>query len=179
MHRYLDSMDGAQAGKPELIMALDADDPATLLGFALYLPYLDDPDACALVYLAVQAEHRRQSIGRAMVDAMVTRYPHAEVACVASKVPYFQKLGFQPLAARGPQVVMNTRNEASNGAVAVQDLEPIFQSREVRQICSYLVQQNGRKAMSEAEKQRDRLLDQLAQQASHLIDAHTSAKRLH
>ncbi len=33
--------------------------------------------------------------------------------------------------------------------------------------------------MSEAEKQRDRLLDQLAQQASHLIDAHTSAKRLH
>ncbi len=179
VHRYLDSMDGAQAGKPELIMALDADDPAILLGFALYLPYLDDPDACALVYLAVQAEHRRQGIGRAMVEAMVARYPHAEVACVASKVPYFQKLGFQPLAARGPQVVMNTRNEASNGAVAVQDLEPIFQSKEVRQIYSYLVQQNGRKAMSEAEKQRDRLLDQLAQQASHLIDAHTSAKRLH
>jgi len=179
VHRYLDSMDGAQAGKPELIMALDADDPAVLLGFALYLPFLDDPEACALVYLAVDAGHRRQGIGRAMVEAMVTRYPHAEVACVAGKVPYFQVLGFQPLAARGPQVVLNTRNEASNGAVAVQDLEPIFQSKEVRQIYSYLVQQNGRKAMSEAEKQRDRLLDQLAQQASHLIDAHTSAKRLH
>ena len=50
VHRYLDSMDGAQPGKPELIMALDAEDPATLLGFALYLPYVDDPEACALVW---------------------------------------------------------------------------------------------------------------------------------
>src|SRR3546814_4789952 len=83
-------MDGAQAGKPELIMALDADDPTVLLGFALYLPFVDDPEACALVYLAVDAGHRRQGIGRAMVEAMVTRYPHAEVACVAGKVPYFK-----------------------------------------------------------------------------------------
>ncbi|MCW3148986.1 GNAT family N-acetyltransferase [Stutzerimonas stutzeri] len=179
VHRYLDSMDGAQAGKPELIMALDADDPATLLGFALYLPYMDDPEACALVYLAVQAEHRRQGIGRAMVASMVTRYPHAEVACVAGKVPYFEALGFLPLAARGPQVVMNTRSQASHGVVAVQDLEPIFQSKEVRQIYNYLVQQNGRKAMSEAEKQRDRLLDQLAQQALHLVERDSLAKRLH
>src|SRR3546814_4101430 len=75
VHRYLDSMDGAQAGKPELIMALDADDPTVLLGFALYLPFVDDPEACALVYLAVDAGRRRQGIGRAMVEAMVTRYP--------------------------------------------------------------------------------------------------------
>ena len=179
VHRYLESMDGAQAGKPELIMALDADDPAILLGFALYLPYMDDPEACALVYLAVQAEHRRQGIGRAMVAAMVTRYPHAEVACVAGKVPYFEAQGFLPLAARGPQVVLNTRNQASPGVVAVQDLAPIFQSKEVRQIHSYLVKQHGEKAMSDAEKQRDRLLDQLAEQANHLIETFTSARRLH
>lgn len=179
VHRYLDSMDGAQAGKPELIMALDADDPARLLGFALYLPYVDDPDACALVYLAVQASHRRQGIGRAMVEEMVARYSHTEVACVAGKVPYFEKLGFLPLAARGPQVVMNTRSLPSNGLVAVQDLEPIFQSKEVRQIHSYLVKQHGEKAMSEAEKERDDLLDQLTQQALHLIETYSSAKRLH
>ncbi|MBV2204243.1 MAG: GNAT family N-acetyltransferase [Pseudomonas sp.] len=179
VHRYLDSMDGSQAGKPELIMALDADDPATLLGFALYLPYMDDPEACALVYLAVLAEHRRQGIGRAMVDTMVTRYPHAEVACVAGKVPYFEARGFLPLAARGPQVVLNTRSQASPGVVAVQDLAPIFQSKEVRQIHSYLVKQHGEKAMSNAEKQRDRLLDQLAEQANHLIETFTSARRLH
>ncbi len=179
VHRYLDSMDSAQAGKPELIMALDADDPARLLGFALYLPYVDDPDACALVYLAVQASHRRQGIGRAMVEEMVARYSHAEVACVDGKVPYFEKLGFLPLAARGPQVVMNTRSLPSNGLVAVQDLQPIFQSKEVRQIHSYLVKQHGEKAMSEAEKERDDLLDQLTQQALHLIETYSSAKRLH
>src|SRR3546814_3508040 len=108
-------MDGAQAGKPELIMALDADDPAVLLGFALYLPFVDDPEACALVYLAVDAGHRRQGVGRAMVEAMVTRYPHAEVACVAGKVLYFSARGCQPMVARGPPVGMNSRNGASKG----------------------------------------------------------------
>ncbi|MBA1183573.1 GNAT family N-acetyltransferase [Stutzerimonas nitrititolerans] len=179
VHRYLDSMDGAQAGKPELIMALDADDPARLLGFALYLPYVDDPDACSLVYLAVQESHRRQGIGRAMVEEMVARYSHAEVACVAGKVPYFEALGFLPLAARGPQVVMNTRSQASNGMLAVQDLEPIFHSKEVRQIHGYLVKQHGEKAMSDAEKERDRLLDQLARQALHLTEIYSVAKHVH
>lgn len=179
VHRYLDSMDGAQAGKPELIMALDADDPASLLGFALYLPYVDDPEACSLLYLAVHASHRRQGIGRAMVEAMMARYAHAEVACVAGKVPYFEALGFMPLAARGPQVVMNTRSQASNGLLAVQDLAPIFQSQEVRQIHNYLVKQHGAEAMGDAEKNRDRLFDELALQADHLIQAYAPAKRLH
>jgi len=179
VHRYLDSMDGAQPGKPELIMALDADDPATLLGFALYLPYVDDPEACALVYLAVTTEQRRQGIGRAMVERMLSRYPHAEVACVAGKAGYFETQGFMPLVARGPQVLMNTRSQASDGAVAVQDLQPIFQSREVRQIYSYLVKQHGQSAMKAAEKQRDLLLDELARQADQLIALRTSAKRLH
>ena len=179
VHRYLDSMDGAQPGKPELIMALDAEDPARLLGFALYLPYVDDPEACVLLYLAVQTSHRRQGIGRAMIEAMMTRYPHAEVACVAGKVPYFEALGFMPLTARGPQVVMNNRNQASSGVVAVQDLQPIFQSEEVRQIHTYLVKQHGADAMSDAEKQRDALLDELAQQAEYLIQTCASATRLH
>ncbi|MEK0362532.1 GNAT family N-acetyltransferase [Pseudomonas sp. CBC3] len=179
VHRYVDSMDGAQPGKPELILALDADDPVSLLGFALYLPYVDDSVACSLLYLAVQASHRRQGIGRAMIDAMEARYPHAEVACVAGKVPYFEALGFMPLVARGPQVVMNTRSQPSNGMLAVQDLEPIFQSKEVRQIHSYLVKQHGEKAMSDAESERDRLLDQMAEQAQHLVQTYSPAKRLH
>ena len=178
VHRYLDSMDGAQAGKPELIMALDAEDPARLLGFALYLPYVDDLEACSLLYLAVQASRRQQGIGRAMVEKMLTRFPHAEVACVASKAPYFEALGFLPLAARGPQVVMNTRHQASDGLVAVQDLQPIFQSKEVRQIHSYLMKQHGEQAMSDAEKERDRLLDELAAQALHLAETHAAAKQL-
>lgn len=178
VHRYLDSMDGAQAGKPELIMALDADDPANLMGFALYLPYVDDADACALLYLAVQDSHRRQGIGRAMVEAMMARYPHAEVACVAGKVAYFETLGFLPLAARGPQVVMNTRSRVSDGALAVQDLESIFTTEEVRQIHTYLVKQHGAEAMTDAEKDRDRLLDELARQAADVVQR-SSTTRLH
>lgn len=179
VHRYLDSMDGAQAGKPELIMALDDKDPARLLGFALFLPAIDVPDACTLLYMAVLAGHRSQGIGRAMIAQIVARYPHAEAACQAAKVPYFQALGFQPLSARGPQVVMNTRSQSSNGAVAVQDLEPIFQSQEVRQIHTYLVQQHGAGAMGDAERKRDRLLDRLAQQARHVIETSTTAGKVH
>ena len=67
------------------------------------------------------------------------------------------------------QALLNTRDHRSDGMVAVQDLAPIFQSKEVRQIHAYLVTQNGRKAMSEAEHKRDRLLDQMAYQAQALV----------
>jgi hypothetical protein len=86
-------------------------------------------------------------------------------------VPVFEALGFQVLAAQGPQVLMNTREQRSDGMVAVQDLAPIYQSREVRQIHAYLVQQHGSKAMREAEKKRDRLLDQMTWQARELVKA--------
>jgi hypothetical protein len=75
-------------------------------------------------------------------------------------------------------VVLNTRREASPGTLAVQDLEPIFQSTEVRQIHSYLLQQHGRNAMGDAERKRDRLLDQLARQAQAYVEERR-ATRLH
>ncbi len=78
-------------------------------------------------------------------------------------------MGFQILAAQGPQVLLNTRDHRSDGMVAVQDLAPIFQSKEVRQIHAYLVKQHGKKAMSDAENKRDRLLDQMAHQAQVLV----------
>src|SRR5690606_17268875 len=53
VHRYLERMDDAQPGQPKLLLALDAEDPSQVLGFALYLTYLDDPQASALLYLAV------------------------------------------------------------------------------------------------------------------------------
>ncbi len=169
MHLYLQAMDSALDSTAQLVLALDDLDPSQVLGFALYLPAKDDPEACTLAYMAVQASHRRRGIARAMLQHMITRHPHAELACVASKVPYFEAMGFQVLAARGPQVLMNTQDHGSDGMVAVQDLAPIYQSQEVRQIHAYLLKQNGKKAMSEAEKQRDRQLDQMAQQAQALV----------
>ena len=169
VHLYLQAMDSALTSNPQLILALDDRDPALILGFALYLPSLDDPQACTLAYIAVQASQRRHGIARAMLQRMVTHHPHAELACVAGQVPTFEAMGFQVLAARGPQVLMNTRDHRSDGMVAVQDLAPIFQSREVRQIHAYLTKQHGKLAMAEAEKERDRLLDQTARQAQALV----------
>jgi len=169
VHLYLQAMDGTPASPSRLILALDDEDPSQVLGFALYLPSQDDAEACTLAYIAVQTNHRRHGIARALLQKMIKDRPHAELACAAGKVPVFEAMGFQVLAAQGPHVLMNTRDHRSDGMVAVQDLAPIYQSREVRQIHTYLVKQNGSKAMREAEKQRDRLLDQMTWQAQELV----------
>jgi GNAT superfamily N-acetyltransferase len=169
MHLYLQAMDSALDSSAQLILALDDLDPSQVLGFALYLPAKGAPAACTLAYMAVQASHRRHGIARAMLQRMVAHHPHVELACVASQVPTFEAMGFQVLAAQGPQVLMSTRDYRSNAVVAVQDLTPIYQSEEVRQIHAYLVKQHGKRVMSEAEKQRDRLLDQMSQRAQALV----------
>lgn len=169
VHLYLQAMNGGADSPTHLLLALDDQDPAVVLGFALYLPSQDDAEACTLAYMAVAASHRRHGIARAMLQRITERHPHLELACVAGKVPTFEAMGFQVLAAQGPQVLMNTRDHRSDGLVAVQDIAPVFQSTEVRQIHAYLLKQHGEKAMSEAEKQRDYHLDQLAHQARQLV----------
>ncbi|KPA90206.1 Acetyltransferase (GNAT) domain [Pseudomonas asplenii] len=169
VHLYLEAMDGSKGIPAELIVALDDEDPSQVLGFVLYLPARDDAQACAVAYMAVKADRRRQGVARAMLARMFEHYPHAELACSAGKVPYFEAMGFQVLAARGPQVLMNTRDHGTDGLIAVIDVAPIYSSKEVRQIHAYLLQQHGRKAMAEAEKKRDRHLDQLTRQASALV----------
>lgn len=169
VHLYLQAMNGEADSPTQLLLALDDQDPSVVLGFALYLPSQDDAEACTLAYMAVAASHRRHGIARAMLQRITERHPHMELACVAGKVPTFEAMGFQVLAAQGPQVLMNTRDHRSDGLVAVQDLAPVFQSTEVRQIHAYLLKQNGKKAMSEAEKQRDYHLDQLAHQARQVV----------
>lgn len=169
VHLYLQAMNGAPDSPAHLMLALDDQDPAVVLGFALYLPSPDDAEACTLAYLAVQASHRGRGIARAMLQQVIARHPHVELACAANRVPIFEALGFQVLAAQGPQVSLNTRTYRSDGMVAVQDLAPIYQSTEVRQIHAYLLKQHGKKAMSDAEKKRDRLLDQMTYQAQQLV----------
>ncbi|NRH28559.1 GNAT family N-acetyltransferase [Pseudomonas sp. MS19] len=169
VHLYLQAMNNDQQSSARLILALDDEDPSQVLGFALYLPSEDDEQACTLAYMAIQADHRRSGIARAMLKKMIAHRPHAELACAADKVPTFEALGFQVLAAQGPHVVMSTRNYRSGGMVAVQDLAPIFQATEVRQIHAYLLKQHGKKAMSDAESKRDRVLDQMAYQAELLV----------
>ncbi|WP_426112847.1 GNAT family N-acetyltransferase [Pseudomonas sp. DSP3-2-2] len=169
VHLYLQAMDGSRGIPVELIVATDEQNPETVIGFVLYLPVQDDPQACAVAYMAVEARHRRQGVARAMLEATLSRYPHAELACFIAKVPHFEALGFQVVGARGPQVLMNTRDHGTDGLLAVLDVAPIYNSLEVRQIHTYLLQQHGKRAMVDAEKQRDRHLDQMTRQARAFV----------
>lgn len=170
VHQYVQAMDGSRGIAVELIVALDAEDPSVVIGFLLYLPVQQDPQACAVAYMAVQTARRRQGVARAMLEKMTERYPHAELACFVAKVPVFEALGFQVLGARGPQVLMNTRDQQTDGLLAVLDIAPIYNSLEVRQIHSYLLKQHGKRAMTDAEKQRDRHIDQLTRQARLFVN---------
>lgn len=161
VHLYLQALDGTRGVNVELITAMDAADPAKVLGFVLYLPVKNNPEACGVAFMAVDASQRRRGIARAMLEELRKRCPHIELSCAVAKVPYFEALGFQVLGARGTQVLMNTHEHVTDGLIAVLDVAPIYRSTEVRQIHSYLLQRNGKRAMVDAEKQRDRHLDQL------------------
>lgn len=176
VHLLLEAMNGNGEMPVEVLLALDDEDPAQVVGFVLYQPIKDDPEACGVSFLAVVKGRRRQGVARALLAQMSARYPHAELACSVSRVACFEAMGFQVLGARGPQVVMNTRGYASDGLRAVLDVAPIYSSLEVRQIHAYLLQQHGKKAMTEAEKKRDRHLDQLTYQARVLVEQRRAAQ---
>lgn len=159
VHLYLEALNGAKGIAVELVVAMEAE---KLIGFCLYLPVKDDSEACGIAFMAVQVGYRRQGVARAMMGDVLSRYPHAELACSVEKVPAFEGMGFQVRGARGTQVLMNTRDYGTEGLMGVLDVASIYRSLEVRQIHTYLLQKHGKRAMVDAEKQRDRHLDQLA-----------------
>ncbi|ELQ13792.1 GNAT family acetyltransferase [Pseudomonas fluorescens BRIP34879] len=161
VHLYLEALNGEKGIAVELVVATDNSAPQEVIGFLLYLPVKDDPEACGVAFMAVQADWRRQGVARAMMREVLARYPHAELACAVEKVAVFEAMGFQVLRAQGTQVVMNTRDYGTDGLMGVLDVASIYSSLEVRQIHAYLLQKHGRRAMVDAEKQRDRHLDQL------------------
>lgn len=169
VHLYLEALNGTKGIAVELLVATDEDDPEQVVGFLLYLPIQGDCDACGVAYMAVQAGHRRQGIARRMLREMVGRYPHAELTCAVAKVPWFESMGFQVVGVRGTQVLMNTRDHSSDGLMGLLDVGPIYSSLEVRQIHTYLLQKHGKRAMLDAEKQRDRHLDHLTHKAHEFV----------
>lgn len=169
VHLYLEALGGSKGIAVELIVATDDEDPSKVIGFLLYLPVKDDPEACGVAYMAVQASNRRRGVARAMVQEMVSRYPHVELTCAVGKVACFESMGFQVLGTRGPQVLMNTHDHSTGGLMGVLDTAPIYSSLEVRQIHTYLLQRHGKRAMLDAEKQRDRHLDQMTSKAQAFV----------
>lgn len=171
VHLYLEALGGAKGIAVELIVATDEQDPAKVIGFLLYLPVKDDPEACGVAYMAVHASHRRQGVARAMMDEMLSRYPHGELTCTVEKVRAFESMGFQVRGVRGTQVLMNTRDYSTDGLMGVLDVASIYSSLEVRQIHTYLLQKHGKRAMIDAEKQRDRHFDQMTRKARLFVQS--------
>ncbi|AUO23680.1 GNAT family N-acetyltransferase [Pseudomonas sp. NC02] len=169
VHLYLEALGGSKGIAVELIVALDAQEQ--VIGFLLYLPVKDDPEACGVAYMAVHASHRRKGVARAMMQDILARYPHAELTCAVEKVPAFESMGFQLRGVRGTQVLMNTRDYSTDGLMGLLDVASIYSSLEVRQIHTYLLQKHGKRAMVDAEKQRDRHFDQMTHKARMFVHA--------
>ncbi|NWD42681.1 GNAT family N-acetyltransferase [Pseudomonas yamanorum] len=169
VHLYLEALGGSKGIAVELIVALDAQEQ--VIGFLLYLPVKDDPEACGVAYMAVHASHRRKGVARAMMQDILARYPHAELTCAVEKVPAFESMGFQLRGVRGTQVLMNTRDYSTDGLMGLLDVASIYSSLEVRQIHTYLLQKHGKRAMIDAEKQRDRHFDQMTHKARMFVHA--------
>ncbi|WDY56161.1 GNAT family N-acetyltransferase [Pseudomonas sp. PSKL.D1] len=169
VHQYLQALDGTRGLAVELTLALDAHAPDQLLGFALTLPAQDNPLACAVAFLAVLPSHRRQGIARALLADAQTRYSSVELSAFASQVPWFEAMGMQAVATSGPQVLMSSTGQASGALIGRVDIAPIYQTTEIHQIHTYLLNQQGEEAMVEAESQRDEWLDELAVQAKDCV----------
>ena len=169
MHLYLEALNGEKGTEVELLVATDDDDPEQVIGFLLYLPVQGDWEACNVAYLAVREGHRRQGVARSLIADMVARYPHAELTCSVGKVPYFEALDFEVLGQLETQVLMSTRHYRSNGLRGFIDTTPIYRSLEVQQIHTYLLQKHGKRAMLDAEKQRDRHLDQVTRRTEEFV----------
>jgi len=169
VHRYLQALDGSQGLAVELLLALDADTPDVLLGFAIALPAQDAPQACALAFMAVTPAHRRQGIARALLGEVLARRASVELHCFVNQVPWFEAMGLQVAAAAGPQVLMSSTGHPSGALIGRLDIAPIYRTLEVQQIHAYLLNQNGEEAMIEAEQQRDHRLDQLTWQAEEFV----------
>lgn len=169
VHQYLQAMDGTRGLAVQLTLALDADAPDQLLGFALTLPAQDTPQACALAFLAVVPSHRRQGIARALLGDVQAHFASVELNAFANQVPWFENMGMQVVAASGPQVLMSSTGQASGALIGRLDIAPIYQTAEVLQIHTYLLNQQGEDAMLDAEQQRDEWLDELTAQAKACV----------
>ncbi|EKT4532188.1 GNAT family N-acetyltransferase [Pseudomonas putida] len=159
-----------QPEKPpaELLVAFD-DDDQTVVGFLLYLPIPTHPGACGITYMAVLKSHRGRGIGSDLIARALSAYPHAELTCPISKVPFYERQGFRVLRARNTQVVMNTREASSAGTIEVVDAAKLLHSPQAQAILGQQMQRWGRKEMLYAEKQLHRHIGQLERQAAEYV----------
>jgi ribosomal protein S18 acetylase RimI-like enzyme len=150
-----------------------ASDQGKVIGFVLTLPVATHPDACAVTYMAVAASARRRGVGSVMMKSVLARYPHTELTCFVSKVPFYEKLGFKVIDVRNTQLVMNTRDHSTEGRIGIVDANSIAQTSEAQALQDQLLQRWGRKEMVSSQKKLARHLEQLCSKAAAFLRERT------
>lgn len=153
----------------ELVVATDGENPERVVGFLQYLPLIGADDACGVTYMVVRKECRRQGIARAMIDAMLERFPHAELSCFVDKVPVYEALGFQVVGLYETQVRLCTRSQSAQGVMATLNTQQIFESQPVADVMRRQFQTFGPREMKKAGKESNRLTDSLKQKANNFF----------
>lgn len=165
-----------ETGDLKVGMVLASDAAGAVIGFLIYLPVNGCPDACGVTYMAVSSRHRRQGIARAMIDEMLTLYPHAGLSCSIEKVPYYEALGFQVLDRRDNQVYMNSRDYTASGMMGTLNVAPIYESPMVQHIQAELIRKHGRRALVDAQKQLARSYERGQVRADKFVREHQATK---
>lgn len=152
-----------------LVAAFADETQKKVIGFVLYLPVIKDRGACGLTYMAVARGQRRKGVARAMIEAVGEECPHIELTCFIDKVPAYESMGFQVIGYRDTQIVMNNRTDPSPGEMAAIWTDPIIKSPETMQVQQRLLEEYGMKSMRKAQRNLDRLLEELKQKAEQFV----------
>lgn len=172
MSLYLGSMADSPERKTEVIVAFDESDRSKVVGYILYLPLRQTPDACGISYMAVLKNHRNQGVAKAMMEEVLSRYPHAELSCFVEKVPFYQKLGFELIGVRNTQVRMNTRGKSADDVMGVLDTVRLFEHPVVKEQFNSQLQRLGQREMKQGQRQHDRNCAQLERRAIAYMQEH-------
>ena len=169
---YLDRIGVMPEAPTELITAHDDSD--MLIGYVLYLPAPTHPDACGVSYMAVDDQNRGRGIAKEMMELVKKRYPHVELTCSPAKVPYYQSMGFKMIDWESTQLVMNTRDMSSEGQIAIQDVDPIYNSKQAHDIFMQLVKTYGEKAMRNDQKRLKKHIAEASRRAKAFFQANSA-----
>ncbi|MFA4834479.1 MAG: GNAT family N-acetyltransferase [Dehalococcoidia bacterium] len=116
-------------------VVLAKDTNSKVIGFAIVIGGKKSTN-CGINYAAVQKDHRRQGILRAMLDNVKARYQSINLTCNLDKVPYYEALGFRVTGAQQVQVVMSWGPEMVETDMLVLGLDDHVEIREAQAIFS-------------------------------------------
>ncbi len=165
IHVYMDLMGPSDIRNAGLIIAMSTAAPGQVLGFLQYASATNMESACAITYLAVDANHRMQGIARAMMDELMKRHPHAALTCPVQTVPVYESLGFTVLDAKDTQVVMTSGGYRDQAVCTLTDASQFLRHPSVLKLQNELIKEHGVGRLFEAEKQMTTRLLELQAEA--------------